>query len=218
MNTSNNVTSGHYCEIDRFRCLKCEHDDYRHRYRCERHLVGDAYCREAIPMITPDRNVFCRDCAEDDDLEASNQGRMSPEMPVTRHVPIGSNITQERTAEIQPVSTNSLQSPGPADPNMSSGGWDEPGGVPLSMLNPQSSAHVTPDQDLAMAPLASQNSPAAPPSSDQSKITTAPALAPAPTAASASVPEPAPGSATRHTGIWEKLRGWCCCSSEESAT
>ncbi|KAF5873079.1 uncharacterized protein Bfra_008356 [Botrytis fragariae] len=235
MNTPNNVTSGLYCEIDRFRCLQCGHDDYRHRYRCERHLVEDAYCREAIPMITPDRNVFCRDCAEDDDLEASNQGHMSPKMPVTQHVSVGSNITQGGTGS-QPVSTNNSQAPGPANPNMSSEGWNEPGGVQLSTFNSQSSAHASPDQDLEIAPLVSQIPLAAPPSLENSNTTTAPPPTleptltseptPPPTPALESSPEPSPESssepaaepAIRRTGICERLRSWCCCISEEPAT
>ncbi|KAF7952385.1 uncharacterized protein EAE97_001882 [Botrytis byssoidea] len=205
MNNPNNVTSGLYCEIDRFRCSKCEHDDYRHRYRCQRHLIGDAYCREAIPMITPDRNVFCRDCAEEeiigsDDLDISNQGRMSPELPATRDVPVSSNITQGGRAEVQPVPTNVLQSPGLADQHMAPGGWNEPGGVQLSTLNPQSSAHVSPDQDLAITSVASENDPSAPQSSENSNTTTAPPPTPPPTRAaeptppSTPAPEPTPPS------------------------
>ncbi|TGO44673.1 hypothetical protein BOTNAR_0769g00020 [Botryotinia narcissicola] len=195
MNNPNNVTSGLYCEIDRFRCSKCEHDDYRHRYRCERHLIGDAYCREAILMITPGRNVFCRDCAEEeiigsDDLDISNQGRMSPELPATRFVPVSSHITQGGTAEIQPVPTNILQSPGLADQNMAPRGWNEPGSVQLSTLTSQSSPHVSPDQDLAIASVASEIDPSAPQSSGNSNSTTAPPRTPAPTPA----PEPTPPS------------------------
>ncbi|TGO20516.1 hypothetical protein BPAE_0289g00140 [Botrytis paeoniae] len=148
---------------------------------------------------------------------------MSPELSAIQYVTVRSNITQGGTAEIQPVSTNILRSLGPADPNMSSGGWNEPGGVQLSTLNSQSSAHVSPDRDLVIAPLASQNPPPAPLSSEDSNIITAPPPTPAPTLAleptpSEPAPEPAPGSATRHTEIWEKLRSWCCCISEESAT
>ncbi|KAF7908349.1 uncharacterized protein EAF01_004104 [Botrytis porri] len=201
MNTPNNVTTGLYCEIDRFRCLKCGHDDYRHRYRCQRHLIGDAYCREAIPMITPDRNVFCGDCAEDtrlkeiigsDDLDISDQGRMSPELLAIQYVPASSNMTQGGTAETQPASANTSQAPHPADPNMSSGGCNEPRSIPLSPLNPQFSAHVPPVQDDAIAPLASQNPPSAPPSSWNSNITRAPPLASEPTPPQTPTAEPTP--------------------------
>ncbi|TEY59749.1 hypothetical protein BOTCAL_0187g00110 [Botryotinia calthae] len=232
MNSPNNATSGHYCEIDRFRCLKCEHDDYRHRYRCERHLLGDAYCRETIPMITRDRNVFCKDCAEDEDLEAGDQGHVSPELSAIHFVDVDTNIIQE-VIEIQPVSTDTSQSEDTVGPDMPSGGWGEPGGISLQRLNSQSSAHVPPGQDLAIQPLAPQNFLTVPPSSTHINTNTAPPSAPPttpapppilpPTPTPPPTPEPASGSASermiRQVGTWERFyKRWCCWSLEESLT
>ncbi|KAM0317728.1 hypothetical protein ACHAO8_002281 [Botrytis cinerea] len=179
-------------------------------------------------MITRDRNVFCKECAEDEDLEAGGQSHMSAEPSAVHFVDVNTNIIQE-VIEIQPVSTDASQSEDTVGPDMPSGGWGEPGGISLQRLNLQSSARVPPDQDLAIEPLAPQNFLTVPPPSTHINTNIAPPSAPpttpppppipapppTPPPTPPSTPEPASEETTRQAGTWERLyRRWCCWSSE----
>lgn len=145
---------------------------------------------------------------------------MSAKPSAVHFVDVDTDIIQE-VIEIQTVSTDASQSEDTVGPEIPPGGWGEPGGISLQRLNPQSSAHVPPGQDLAIEPLAPQNFLTVPPSSTHINTNTAPPSAPPTTPPPPPIPappptvEPASEGTTRQAGTWERFyRRWCCWSSE----